>query len=132
MQYGLPSNTQSIANMSLPKTYTDLDNAYNAMPNSFLNIVGVVVDLMPVAVTQKGQYMLTFKLLDPKLRDAISGNEGLKIRFFKERAEDLPRVEKVGDVVLLKNTKMMSFQGQIMALSNHQTQVSRFGHYLVL
>ena len=113
--------------MSLPRTFTDLDKAYNAMPNSFLNIAGVVVDLMPVTRTTKGQDMLTFKMLDVKLRDAVYGTEGLKTRFFMERQEDLPAIEKLGDVVILKNAKMFSFQGEIVAVSNYQTEVSEIG-----
>lgn len=112
-----------VTKMSLPRGFTDLDKAYNAMPNAFLSVVGVVVDLLPITSTARGQYMQTFKILDPKLRDAVSGSEGLKVRFFKPKKEELPPVEKLGDVVLLKTTKMMPYQGQIMAVSNFQTEV---------
>lgn len=112
--------------MSLPKNFTDLATAYSSPADSFLNIIGVVVDLMPPTVTTKGQYMLTFKLLDERLRDSLYGNEGLRVRFFRPELQKLPNVHQHGDVVLLRNIKISTFHQQQIALSNFQTEVTVF------
>lgn len=70
--------------------------------------------------------MITFKLLDDKLRDAYYGSEGLKVRFFRRDVKRLPQVRQYGDVVLLRNIKMTHYNGQPLALSNLQTQVLVF------
>lgn len=112
--------------MALPKTFVDLATAYNSAPETFVNIIGIVVDLMPTTTTTSGQHMLTIKLLDRHLHDSIYGNQGLRIRFFRADRQSLPKVQKHGDVVLLRNIKMTSFSQQPMAISNYQTEVTVF------
>lgn len=107
--------------MAPPRDFVDLEVAYNASANTFHSVIGVVVDLMAPASTRTGEWTLKFKLLDPKLRDAVYGSHGITVRFFKKDHQHLPRVSNLGDVVLIRNTKASSFDQQPVLLSNYQT-----------
>src|ERR1700761_5679913 len=112
--------------MALPSGFVDLATAYTSSSNAFLNIIGVVVDIQSATQTRTGDYMITFKLLDEKLRDSFHGSQGLTVRSFKQDPNHLPPVRRCGDVVLLRNIKMSSFNQQILALSNFQTSALVF------
>lgn len=112
--------------MAPPNGFLDLSAAYNATQNEFVSIIGVVVDLMTPTLTRSGEHMLSFKLLDERLRDSVYGSQGLLVRFFKKDLQSLPRVSQRGDVVLLRNIKVTSFNGQPIALSNYQTSTLVF------
>ncbi|CZT18735.1 uncharacterized protein RCC_04579 [Ramularia collo-cygni] len=107
---------------NIPAGFISLADTRDVPLHSLLNVIGVVVDVMPPAPTRKGQYMITFKLMDLKLADAIGGREGFTIRFFDRNEEDLPRVKNVGDVVQLRQIKIMPINGQRLGLSNFQTR----------
>ncbi|EMC98208.1 hypothetical protein BAUCODRAFT_66527 [Baudoinia panamericana UAMH 10762] len=109
-----------------PPGFIDLSTAYKSPASSLINIIGVVVDVMQPRQASTGQYMFTFKLLDPKLQNSIHGSEGLTVRFFNADVSKLPQVREYGDVVLLRNMKTMSFNGQPLAVSNFQTNVQVF------
>ena len=57
--------------MDPPAGFVDLATAYNASKDTFVNVVGVVVDLMHSTLTRTGEHMMRFKLLDPRLRDSV-------------------------------------------------------------
>jgi len=105
---------------SPPADFKHLAAAKSAEIGTFVNVIGVVVDLLPTRQTQTGDYMLTFKLLDPKLRDAIYGNDGFKVRFFRKVAADLPAVQ-VADVVMLRSIKVGNFANETILLSHLST-----------
>ena len=107
--------------MAPPEGFVDLATSYNATKETFVSIIGVVIDLMPSALTRTNEHMLTFKLLDERLRDSVHGDKGLQVRFFKKDIQSLPRISQIGDVVLLRNIKMTTFSYQPIALSNYQS-----------
>ena len=69
--------------MALPPSFVDLNAAFNSAPDTSVNIIGVVVDYMPLKSTARGEYMLTFKLLDPHLRDSVWESKGLPRTIFQ-------------------------------------------------
>ncbi|KAK5136958.1 hypothetical protein LTR08_001465 [Meristemomyces frigidus] len=112
--------------MALPKGYIDLATAYNAPSGTFVNIIGAVVDIRPPIPTRSNEHMVTFKLLDQSLRDAVYGREGLSIRFFKADLQLLPQVRSMGDIVLLRSIKILPYNFQPMAISSYSTGVLVF------
>lgn len=112
----------------LPGGFVDLADAYASADGTFVNIIGVVIDLMPPIIRNNSNNDSTvkFTLLDRKLFDRVSGSEGLAVRYFKRDPSQLPRVKKVGDVVLLRAIKMNTYSGQRGALSNVQTECTVF------
>lgn len=109
--------------MAPPTDFSDLSTAYNAPANSFLSVIGIVVDLQLPTTTKTGDWVVTFKLLDPRLRDAVYGSQGVTVRFFKKEHQHLPRVQNLGDIVLIRNIKAAPFNQQPVLLSNYQTTV---------
>ncbi|KAI7500267.1 hypothetical protein KC367_g3785 [Hortaea werneckii] len=114
--------------MALPNGFVDLAKAYLMPPNSFINIMGVVVDLMPTKPAASGQHMMTFKLLDTAFRDSVHGNQikGLTVRFFKHDPNKLPDISSIGDVVLIRDIKIMNYNSQPVALSTWNTEPQVF------
>ncbi|CAK3807495.1 telomere-binding alpha subunit central domain-containing [Lecanosticta acicola] len=111
---------------SLPPGFMDLYVARQSPDNTRVNIIGVVTDVMDPARTRTSQHMLTFKLIDRRLSNAVDGGEGLKVRFFSPNLDSLPKVRDVGDVVLLRTVNMMTVNGERVALSNYSSGVLVF------
>ena len=101
-----------------PPGFVDLATAQGAVRNSHVSVIGVVVDYLPPKQTFGGDFTLTVKLQDQSMR--YSG-EGLKVRFFKRRYEDLPPFKAIGDVVLLRNIKVGEWGSEILLVSDFQT-----------
>lgn len=110
--------------MAPPPTFIDLATAYDraCAPGAFVNIIGIVVDLMEPKRTRTGSFMTTFKLIDERLRDSIYGSQGLTVRFFSETLDMVPKVRNIGDVMLLTTIKMMLYSERPIALSNYSTR----------
>ncbi|SMR46543.1 unnamed protein product [Zymoseptoria tritici ST99CH_1E4] len=106
---------------AVPKDFVDLAHAFAAQEGTLVNIIGVVVDKMDPTTTRRSDWMLTFKITDPKLLATQPSAEGLTIRFFRQDPTHLPRVRSIGDVVLLRSIKISTFNGQRLALSHSTT-----------
>ncbi|KAI5368286.1 putative protection of telomeres protein [Septoria linicola] len=104
-----------------PEGFDDLSTASKKPTNTFVNVIGMVVDLMSPMITKSGQHLITFKLLDYRLSMSISGAQGITCRSFRDDAESLPKVEKVGDVVLFRNVKIMNYEHQSVLMTNWST-----------
>ncbi|KXT10629.1 hypothetical protein AC579_6621 [Pseudocercospora musae] len=109
----------------LPAGFVDLATAYRSADETFVSIVGAVVDVMEPTKTRGSSYMFSFKLLDERLSRAIEGSQGLTCRFFKDDLDGLPKVRRVGDMVLLRNVKVTS-RDLKMVISNYQTEATVF------
>ena len=112
---------------TIPDTFVDLATAYRSPQQSMRNVIGIVVDLMAPTVTRTGDHMVTFKLMDPSIRDGVFDDKGsqvngLKVRFFRPDQNFLPQVKQQGDIMVLKNIKMSVFGQQPVAISNNQTR----------
>ncbi|KAK3062571.1 hypothetical protein LTR53_019308, partial [Teratosphaeriaceae sp. CCFEE 6253] len=81
---------------------------------------------MPPHMTRTGQWMFTIKLLDQRLQEAAHRSEGVRVRFFKDDESNLPQIREHGDVVLLRNVKVLSVNGQSMLVSGYQTRTQVF------
>lgn len=104
-----------------PKGFIDLASAYKTPDQTFVNIIGIVVDLMPPMLTKTGQHTISFRLLDYRLSMAAEGAQGLTCRSFIDDPEHLPKVRNIGDVVLFRNIKMMTFDYSRVAVTNWTT-----------
>ncbi|EME85736.1 uncharacterized protein MYCFIDRAFT_213975 [Pseudocercospora fijiensis CIRAD86] len=111
--------------MDLPGGFVDLATAYRSADETFVSIIGTVVDLMEPTKTRGSSYMFSFKLLDERLSRAIEGSHGLTCRFFINDLEGMPKVRRVGDMVLLRNVKVIT-RDMKMVISNHQTEATVF------
>jgi protection-of-telomeres protein 1 len=101
-----------------PPGFVDLATAQGAGKYSLVSFIGVVVDYLPPRQSAGSDFSVTFKLQDHSMR--YSG-EGLKVRFFRKRLEDLPTIKAIGDVVLLRNMKVGEYAGETVPVSCFQT-----------
>ncbi|EME47631.1 hypothetical protein DOTSEDRAFT_69550 [Dothistroma septosporum NZE10] len=112
--------------MALPPGFVDLAKAYESLDDTFVNIMGVVTDFMTPTMTARGEHTIKVKLMDNKLPHIQYIGGGLDVRFFLREPTNLPKIRDIGDVVLLRNIKMSTFNGTKVGLSNFQTQVLVF------
>jgi protection-of-telomeres protein 1 len=101
-----------------PPGFVDLATAQGAGKNSVVAVIGVVVDYLPPKQTAGSDFAVTFKLQDYSMR--YSG-EGLKVRFFRKRVEDLPAIKAIGDVVMIRNMRVGEYSRETLLLSSFQT-----------
>jgi hypothetical protein len=117
----------------LPKDFVTIRQASEADIGTIVNVIGVVADLVRDPLSQqapklssRGEWMLTFKLLDQSLLATQDYDRGFTVRFFRRDQDSLPRVRNIGDVVLIKSIKMSNFAGQRLALSHFSTSTLVF------
>lgn len=108
----------SMAAKPPPPGLVDLATAQGSGQNSLVGVIGVVVDYLPPKQAYGRDWQVTFRLKDQSNRYF---GEGLKVRFFKKRFEDLPPVKAIGDVVLIRGVKISEFAGEILLVSSIQT-----------
>lgn len=87
--------------------------------NAFLSVCGIVTNIQPAAMSRGTDLQLTFALAD------LDGTT-VKVKFFRKEMMELPWVRREGDVVFLRNIKVTLFSGQIVLISNVQTEFNVF------
>ena len=97
--------------MPLPQSFVELTEAQQEGKRS--NVIGTVIDALPGTTTKKGDHMLTFTLYDGTLQ------HGQKCRLFARKAQDLPQINGLGDIVLLKGAIYRTVNGAGLLSSSH-------------
>lgn len=80
-----------------------------------VNVIGVVVDFLPSSKSRGSDWMCTFTIADGRC------DGGLKVRLFKPMESELPRIQKIGDVVFLRNLRITEWSGMIVGNSINNT-----------
>lgn len=102
-----------------PPGFLDLATAQSAGKGSLVAVIGVVGHYFPPTQNRySGDWQATVRLKD---RSWNPSDEGLKVRFFKKRFEDLPPIKGIGDVLLLRSVKVNEYAGELLLVSTHQT-----------
>ncbi|KAJ5812879.1 Telomere end binding protein [Penicillium robsamsonii] len=84
------------------------------------NVLGVVVDTLPLFRTRGSSACVTFTIKDSDF-DAPTWRGGLKVKYFNDNESHLPDV-KLKDVVLLRNIQVTFYQNKPTAvISQHST-----------
>lgn len=102
---------------AVPRGFIDLQTASTTL-NHDVNFIGVATDVMPPTKSQGKDYMCTFTLADASFSDP---GDGLQVRFFKPEMELLPKIQGIGDVVILRSMKIQSYRGVKIAVSKWTT-----------
>jgi protection-of-telomeres protein 1 len=100
-----------------PQGYMDLAAVQSLPRQSIVSVIGVVVDCLSPMQTSGTDSVITFKLQDPRLRDATYSGEGLKVRYFSSTAEGLPSIKAKGDIALLRNVRVADFNNERLLIS---------------
>ena len=103
----------------IPSKFTDLWTASTSNNHCFItNVMGIVTDALPASKTRGTDFCCTFSLVDGKYGNfGSTGEEGLKVRYFRPVPEDLPPVENKGDIVILRNMKFNKHHGMNIIIS---------------
>lgn len=97
-----------------PFGFVDISSAM-AESGREVNVIGVVEDMLPPSKSRGSDWMCTFTIAD----DRCYG--GLKVRFFKPMESELPRIQSIGDVVILRNLRITEWSGMIVGNPNNNT-----------
>ncbi|OQD71390.1 hypothetical protein PENPOL_c001G05005 [Penicillium polonicum] len=98
----------------------DITTACSSQGN--FNVLGVVVDTLPLFRTKGSSACVTFTLKDFDF-DGPTWRGGLKVKYFNDDESHLPNV-KVNDVVLLRNLRVTIYQNKPTGVVSQQSQVS--------
>lgn len=80
-----------------------------------VNVIGVVEDMLPPSKSRGSDWMCTFTIADDR------SDGGLKVRFFKPMESELPRIQSIGDVIILQNLRITEWSGMIVGISINNT-----------
>ncbi|KAL8964159.1 MAG: hypothetical protein Q9183_004654, partial [Haloplaca sp. 2 TL-2023] len=105
---------------SVPSGFMPI-SALSSHVDSLVNVMGVVTDFLPPTKSRGKDYTSNFRLADPTVYD-----DGVKIRFFKPMESELPQIQSNGDVLVLRNIKVMLWSGMVVGVSSNQTQWTLF------
>lgn len=95
-----------------PPGFVDLYTASTRL-NVDLHVMGVVTDFLSPVQSKGSDMMSTFSLADH-----TSGyGDGQKVKYFREKASELPDIRGTGDVVMLRNIKVKPWSGMNVLLS---------------
>ncbi|KAB8343040.1 hypothetical protein FH972_022634 [Carpinus fangiana] len=97
--------------ITVPPEFISLGNISNRSLGKFVNVMGVLSDVMPPRKTRTNEWQSTLRLTDPSLP-----GQGLQVVFFNENQADVPTAN-VGDVMIISSAKINSYQGGTQLLS---------------
>ncbi|KAJ5121604.1 uncharacterized protein N7515_009565 [Penicillium bovifimosum] len=87
-----------------------------------LNVIGVVVDTLPLLRTRGSSACITFTIKESDL-DGPTWEGGLKVKYFNDDESCLPSV-RLNDVVLLRSVFVKIYQGKPMGVVSQRDTVS--------
>lgn len=97
-----------------PFGFVDISSAM-AESGREVNVIAVVVDFLPPSKSRGSDWMCTFTIVDGRC------DGGLKVRLFKPMESELPRIQKIGDVVILRNLRITEWSGMFVGNSINNT-----------
>ena len=101
-----------------PRGFVDINSALSRL-NAEVSIMGVVTDFLAPGPSRGTDLMSSFSIADPSYGGVY--DDGLKVRFFRPLASEMPAIRGTGDVVLLRNIKIREWSGMTVGLSTRGT-----------
>ena len=106
--------------LKLPPGYVDLFTA-TTLRSVDISVIGVVTDYLPPSRSKGNDWMCSFSLTDDSNRGYRAYGDGLKVRFFRPIEAELPHIQSLGDLVLIRNIRAKDWSGMTILLSNRIT-----------
>lgn len=103
---------------NIPQGCLDINSALSRL-NAEVNVMGVVTDFLPPCISRGTDFMSSFSIADSSYGGIH--DDGLKIRFFRPLANQMPAIRGTGDVVLLRGIKIKEWSGMTQGLSTRGT-----------
>ena len=111
---------------SIPTGFIDLYTASTKSQreaNIMVNIMGIVTDVLPPIKSRGPDWQFSFSLADSTLGGI---DNGFKVRFFKSLESEMPQIQGIGDVMILRNLKIMQWSGMTVGISSRNTSWTCF------
>lgn len=96
----------------------EINSALNRL-NAEVNLMGVVTDFLAPCISRGTDFMSSFSIADASYGGVY--DDGLKVRFFRPLASEMPAIRGTGDVVLLRGIKIKEWSGMTIGLSTRGT-----------
>jgi protection-of-telomeres protein 1 len=90
---------------SVPPKFVDVRSARSGQ--GFVNVIGVVADVLPKALSSGSSFMVTFTIKDSDFEG--ESWDGLKIKYFNNKEDRVPDVQQY-DVILLRNLRVSMYE----------------------
>ena len=103
---------------AIPRGFLEINAALSRL-NAEVNVMGVVTDFLAPCTSRGSDMMSSFSIVDTSY-DGV-GDDGLKVRFFRPLASEMPAIRGTGDVVLLRGIKIKEWSGMTIGLSTRGT-----------
>lgn len=103
---------------TIPLGFLEINSALSRL-NAQVNLMGVVTDFLAPVKSRGTDFVFSFSIADSSYGGAY--DDGLKVRFFKPLASELPAIRGIGDVVLLRGIKIKEWSGATNGLSTRGT-----------
>lgn len=88
-------------------------------------VIGVVVDYQPPAQSRGNDHIMTVKLTDHCYFNEGQANMGINVRIFGREA-NFPKIEGLGDIVLIRSFKRMNYHGTPYLISQRNYEIICF------
>ena len=108
----------AIMSSGIPHGLVQINNAMSRL-NAEVNLMAVVTDFLPPCLSRGTDWMSTFSITDMSYAGIC--DDGLKVRFFRPEATQMPAIRGTGDVVLLRGIKIKEWRGMTVGLSTRGT-----------
>lgn len=102
----------------LPRGFLDINSALSKL-NAEVNVMGVVTDFLAPGPSRGTDLMSSFSIADASYGGIY--DDGLKVRFFRPLASEMPAIRGTGDVILLRNIRIKEWSGMTVGLSTRAT-----------
>ena len=100
----------------LPSGFDSLSAIPNRL-NAEVSIIGVVTDFLLPSRSRGKDWMCTFSVTGPSL--GFNGEQ--KVRFFRPTEREIPAIQNIGDIVILRKVKVKEWSGMVLLISNAAT-----------
>lgn len=102
----------------IPRGYLDINSALGRV-NAEVSLMGVVTDFLTPCISRGTDWMSSFSIVDSSYAGVC--DNGLKVRFFRPFASEMPAIRGTGDIVLLRGIKIKEWCGMTIGLSTRRT-----------
>ncbi|CAD6576115.1 MAG: hypothetical protein ASARMPREDX12_007733 [Alectoria sarmentosa] len=103
---------------TIPPGCLNINSALNRL-NAEVNLMGVVIDFLAPGQSKGTDLISSFSIADSSHCGVYDG--GLKVRYFRPSASEMPAIRRNGDVVLLRSIKIKEWSGMTIGLSTRGT-----------
>ena len=105
-----------------PPGFVTVDEAQGRRDRQLYSVIGLCADYLPPVKSRGSDFAMKINLWDTSCNTSSElGNDGMLTRHFYGLLCRFPRVEEIGDIVVLKNLKTISNSGIWFGISNAAT-----------